>query len=127
MNQILDHLQANESAADDNRSLGIMFSNPRTDATGIGNRAYRKDARQIYARQRRTDRRCARRQDERVVVLCADAARVHVACGNRAGVRIDGGNLGIGAHVDIEALMKHLARCDQQPSFIGNDVADVVG
>ncbi len=50
MDQILDHLQADEAAADHDCSLGAPFSNPWADAAGVRDRAHGENAGQIHAR-----------------------------------------------------------------------------
>ena len=79
MDQVLDHLQSDESAADDDRGAGAAIGNPGTNTAGVRNVAHREDARQVHARQRWPDRRRARRQDQRVVTLRAAVAGVEVA------------------------------------------------
>ena len=59
MDQVLDHLQADESAADDDRGPGAAIGDPGADAAGVGNGAHREDAGQVDAGQRRPDRRRA--------------------------------------------------------------------
>ena len=53
MDQVLDHLQADEAAADDDRRAGAALGDPRADAARVGDVAHGEDAGQVDARQRR--------------------------------------------------------------------------
>ena len=79
MDQVLDHLQSDESPTDDDRGAGAAVGNPGSNPARIRNVAHREDAGQIDTRQRRPDRRCARGQDQRVVALRAAGAGAEVA------------------------------------------------
>ena len=87
--QVLRHLEADEAAADDDGAPRCRSSIQRADAPRVGDGAHDEDAGQVDARQRRPDRRRARREHERVVALVALGAARELAHPDRAGGAVD--------------------------------------
>jgi hypothetical protein len=88
---------------------------------------HREDARQIDAGQRRTHRRRARREHQRIVGLVAvGAVLVEGAHADRAARPVDRRHLMARLHADVEALLKEIGGRHQQAALLGNDVADEV-
>ena len=126
MDQVLHHLQSDESAADDDRGAGAPIGDPGANTPGVGNIPHREHARQVHSWQRWPNRRRAWRQDQRVVMLRAAVPGVKVAHDDRARQPVDADDVGIRVHLDIEPFAEHLGRRDQQRLLVSNDVANVV-
>ena len=78
------------------------------------------------SRQRRTDRRRARGEDERVVALGAARAGLEFTDAYRSRRAVDTDDFGVRVHLDVESLAEQLRRRHQQRSLVLDDVADVV-
>src|SRR6187431_2479044 len=112
--EVLDHLEADEAAADDNRTCHAWLVDPRANAPRVGNRPHVHHAWQVEAWHVRLDGRGARGEHQTVVALVTLDAGGQVSHANRLCTAVDGEDVGLDLDVDVEPLAEEFARRNEQ-------------
>ncbi len=133
VHETLDHLHADEPSADDHGVLHGSRVDRLAHRERIGHRPEREYAPQVEARQRRTDRRSARRQNEDVVRKDLLLAGVQVrrphcpVLAVDAGRHMSGQNLHVFDVAEIRRVAHDAERRSGKLTIFGHDPAHIVG
>lgn len=144
MDEVLRRFETDKSTPDDNRaglrSHGLKpgvpvhareerraLLDPFADRPRVGYGPHVKNAGEVDAGQRWTDRRRARRQNELVVGLGRHLSGRDIAQVDGLRLGRDDGRLVARAHVDGELVSESVGVRDEEAGFLLDDPADMVG
>ena len=106
MDQVLSHLQPDETAPHDDRPMRVPGFYPLPDILTVGEVAQSENAGEVNARQWRTDGGGAGREHEGIVWLAIFALAVDLANHDVIRMPVDGDDFIPNANLNIEALAK---------------------
>ncbi len=124
--EVLDHLQADVSAADDHRPVDGPAGHPLVDAVAVVQVAEGEHAGQVQARHGRANRYRPRRQHQGLVGLERLLLGVELPHHDRAGGPVDRSRLALRADLDAEPVAEPLRRGHQQLAAVFDHAAQVI-